>query len=498
MKKQLLIILMMMMPMVAWADAVEIDGIYYDLSEESNSAGVTGSVNDVCVIPDSITYNGKKYVVTSIKQNAFFMNYELTSISIPPSIKSIGDCAFFDCTSINAVYISDLVAWCNIDFGQMGNSNPLGLAHHLYLNGEEMKNLVIPDSITEIKDRVFHGCEGLTSVVFHDKITSIGDQTFIYCSGLDSIQFPNSLLTIGESAFEGCSNIQSVVIPNRVRTIGSSAFERCKGLINLEILNSNMNETLFVENRAFANCPSLTTISFGPGYTSISSRSFAWCPSLADVYCYSEAAPSIYNNSFDGSNVENAILHVPANSVYDYQLSSPWKDFGKIVTIDTPGLRKCATPSVYYKNGILSFSSETEDVDFLYEISNADIQKGYGAEINLSVTYNISVYATKVGYENSDIATATLCWIDASPKTEGITNGVAQIAACPVLIKTDSGFIRVEGIEDRTDVSVYTTDGKLAGTTISHGNIATIATSFNPGSIAIVKVGKKSIKVVMK
>ena len=107
-------------------------------------------------------------------------------------------------------------------------------------------------------------------------------------------------------------------------------------------------------------------------------------------------------------------------------------------------------------------------------------------------------YATKEGCENSELATATLCWIDALPKTEGITNGVAQIAARPVLIKTDNGFVTVEGIDDRTDVSVFAADGKLAGTAVSHSNIATIATSIQTGSIAIVKVGDRALKVVME
>lgn len=65
-------------------------------------------------------------------------------------------------------------------------------------------------------------------------------------------------------------------------------------------------------------------------------------------------------------------------------------------------------------------------------------------------------------------------------------------------VKTDSGFITVEGIDEQTDVSVYTADGKQAGTAASHNNMATIATSIKPGSIAIVKVGDKSVKVLMK
>ena len=146
----------------------------------------------------------------------------------------------------------------------------------------------------------------------------------------------------------------------------------------------------------------------------------------------------------------------------------------------------------------MTFTSETEGAVCQYSITDTDIKAGSGNEVQLGVTYNISVYATKSGYDNSDVATATLCWIDATPQTEGITNGVAQIDARPVLVKTDNGFITVEGVDERTNVSVYTTDGKQVGSAISQNNIATIATSIQSGSIAIVKVGDKAIKVVMK
>ena len=81
--------------------------------------------------------------------------------------------------------------------------------------------------------------------------------------------------------------------------------------------------------------------------------------------------------------------------------------------------------------------------------------------MQLGVTYNISVYAAKVGCETSETATATLCWIDATTQTEGITNGVAQIAARPVLVKTDNGFITVEGADEGTQISAYTVDAVL-------------------------------------
>jgi hypothetical protein len=146
----------------------------------------------------------------------------------------------------------------------------------------------------------------------------------------------------------------------------------------------------------------------------------------------------------------------------------------------------------------LTFTCATEGAECVTNISDADIKTHYGNEISLTATYNISVYATKAGYENSDTATATLCWIDATPQTEDITTRVAQIAVRPVLVKTDNGFITVEGIDDQTDIRVYTTDGKQAGAAVSHNNTATVATSIQSGSIAIVKVGDKSVKVIMR
>ena len=180
--------------------------------------------------------------------------------------------------------------------------------------------------------------------------------------------------------------------------------------------------------------------------------------------------------------------------------ADPWKNFKSIQAIggSTPGTQKCDKPTISYENGQLKFASATDGAEFISEITDSDIKKNYEATVSLTATYNISVYATKSGYDNSDVATATLCWIDASPKTEGISDGVAQIAARPVLVKTDKGFITVEGIDDRTNVSIYTTDGKQLGSAISKNNIATIATSIQTGSIAIVKIGEKSVKVVMK
>ena len=132
------------------------------------------------------------------------------------------------------------------------------------------------------------------------------------------------------------------------------------------------------------------------------------------------------------------------------------------------------------------------------EITDADIRSYSEATVQLKATYNISVYATKSGYENSETATATLCWMDVAPKTEGITNGIANIPAHTLLIQSENGVMTIQGADDGTQVSVYSANGTQAGSATSRNGMAVVGTSLLPGSIAIVRIGQKSVKVVVK
>lgn len=242
----------------AIANGVCIDGLYYLLDKRNLTAGVTYK-NQVyanynkdwdittAIIPETVKYRGKDYRVTSIEGYAFnscenlttvtipnsvksigiyaFAHcYSLSSVTIPNGVKSIGGGAFFDCRSLTSVtipnsvksigafsfggcssfsvYINDLATWCAITYNSKDgiHSRPFG-SHSLYLNGELITDLVIPNSIT-----------------------SIGTFAFIYCSSLTSVSIPNGVTSIGDWAFSGCKNLTSVTIPNSVTKIGASAF----------------------------------------------------------------------------------------------------------------------------------------------------------------------------------------------------------------------------------------------------------------------------------
>ncbi|MBQ4269018.1 MAG: leucine-rich repeat protein, partial [Clostridia bacterium] len=128
-------------------------------------------------------------IITSIGSYAFEYCDSLTSVVIGDSVTSIGEDAFYNCDSLTSVYITDIEAWCNISFRDF-YANPLYYAKNLYLNNELVTELVIPNTVTEIKAYAFYNCSNLTSVVIGDSVTSIGKRAFAYCNSLTEMTLP--------------------------------------------------------------------------------------------------------------------------------------------------------------------------------------------------------------------------------------------------------------------------------------------------------------------
>ena len=280
-KKAFLLLILMLHSVISCAVEVEIDGIMYDIIIRGKAAKViakSSKYTGAVVIPASVTYNGVECAVTSIVERAFYNCRGLTSVTIPSSLTNIGNNAFYGCSSLTAVHITDLAAWCKIVYGD-GYSHPLYYAHHLFLEGQEVKDLVIPSSVTHIRSLAFVGCTGLTSVTIPSSVTSIGNQAFYYCSGLTSVTIPSSVISIGPSAFGGCSGLTSVTIPSSVTSIGNATFQGCSGLTSVTIPSSVTS----IENHTFDGCSGLTSVAIPSSVTTIGGDAFSDCTELADV-----------------------------------------------------------------------------------------------------------------------------------------------------------------------------------------------------------------------
>ena len=212
--------------------------------------------------------------VTSIGSNVFSECSSLTSISIPATLTSIGGGSFYRCLSLESVYISDIAAWCNINF------NDYCSAYSLYLNGELLTETVIPKTVTKINNNVFSGCKSLKSISIPEGVTQIGRFAFYSCSNLSSISIPDSVTQIGHYAFCECSKLTNIVIPKGVTQIGDGTFSGCSQLISVEIPEGVTQ----IGSRAFYGCSNLSSISIPDSVTQIGSRAFDGCNIAVTIY----------------------------------------------------------------------------------------------------------------------------------------------------------------------------------------------------------------------
>ena len=182
-------------------------------------------------------------------------NSVLKEIVIPAGITCIAADAFEKCSELEKVYISDLAAWCAIDFGN-SRSNPLFFHADLYLNGERLTEIVIPEGVTRIGDYAFYSCDSLTKVTVPEGVTSIGKSAFSNCEGLSAVALPEGVTSIGDYAFYSCSSLTEIVIPEGVTSIGKSAFGYCDGLSAVTLPDSVTR----IGEDAFFWCKSLSTV----------------------------------------------------------------------------------------------------------------------------------------------------------------------------------------------------------------------------------------------
>ena len=343
--KFLLALLLSMLGVKASAHDIEVkndDGvtIYYTYINNNTELAVSyrgssyGSYSyeysgDV-VIPESVTYNGKTYPVTSIGSDAFHACNSLTSITIPNSVTSIGYGAFYG-TAWYDNQPDGLVYAGKVAYTYKGTmpsntkivleEGTLGIANSAFDGCSGLTSVTIPNSVTSIgegafrycigltevnynatncttmgssNNPVFSGCSSLSTVNIGDNVQNIPSYAFYGCSGLTSITIPNSVTSIGEGAFRNCSGLTSITIPNSVTSIGAYAFCGCSGLTSITIGNSVTS----IGSYAFSGCSGLTSITIPNSVTSIGEYALASGSSLESV-TIGTGVLSIGNNVFN-------------------------------------------------------------------------------------------------------------------------------------------------------------------------------------------------------
>lgn len=357
------------------ATEADVNGIRYEFDDNTQTASVIPQENGYyagnVVIPESVIYQNQTYNVSSIGEGAFAFCSDLTSVSMPNSVTIIDYMAFYGCSSLTSillpdallnigsyafdgcngltsvtiphsvttiganafnacngltsVHIDDLSAWCAISFGNF-YSNPLSIAHHLFVGADEVTSLDIPVGVTNIGNWAFYGCTQLTSLTLPSSVTSVGPSTFSDCSGLSTVEWnakdcsdyssntpfstnpittfifgdsvqhipaylcyglnslttitiPDNVTSIGNNAFKDCSGLTSVIISNHVTDISSNVFAGCNSLTSM-IIPDNVTS---IENSAFAYCSGLESVTIGNSVTSIAEGTFYGCSSLTSV-----------------------------------------------------------------------------------------------------------------------------------------------------------------------------------------------------------------------
>lgn len=229
-------------------------GLAYYLRDDGTYTVEIGDARYMERIVIPARHRGRRVSAIGSFGNEEDANSVLKEIVIPAGITCIAADAFKKCSELEKVYISDLAAWCAIDFGNW-RSNPLSCAD-LYLNGELVTEIVIPEGVTRIGDYAFFCCDSLTKVTIPEGVTSIGKRAFRDCDGLSAVALPEGVTSIGEGAFYSCDSLTEIVIPEGVTSIGKSAFGYCEGLSAVTLPDSVTR----IGEDAFFLCKSLSTV----------------------------------------------------------------------------------------------------------------------------------------------------------------------------------------------------------------------------------------------
>ena len=300
----------------------------------------------------SCTINSKCKVICG---GAFSGRYNLPSITIPESVIDIGANAFSGCNKLEKAEFASINSFCGFSFDN-SNANPLTYAHHLYINGEEVTDLVIPNTVTAIGNYAFYGCNNLKSVSIPNTITSIGDYAFSGCNSLKSLTIPNSVVSVGKSTFNGCDSLTAVTTESdadfsnsalyfkndgfryqvldkeRVEIVGIDRIQefgwsswggggslekigKTQMTIPATVTAGNTYNVVGIGKSAFARISNLTSVIIPNSVTNIKEGAFSNCSALKSI-TIAESVKNIGGNAFNSNSIETIEFNTDSISTH--------------------------------------------------------------------------------------------------------------------------------------------------------------------------------------
>lgn len=338
MKTNLLVVLFLLLTqVVSAANGVLINGIYYRLDSSKKEAEVTNGPDsevstfdntsltyytNTVTVPQSVTYNGVTYKVTSIGKGAFAVNRRLKKVNLPESVVSIQDNAFTCCDDMQSIYIPKSVKYIEYGafYGCIGLNSVVVDKDNKNYDSRNNCNGIIE---TETSELIF----GNQNTKIPNSVTRIGEWAFAGQSLLTTIDIPNSVTSIGSWAFDE-SGLKSMVMPNSIIALGINVFMNCRAMETLVFSESLEIIPGFLLNQ----CHALKSITIPASVKVVEEYALAYCNNIQSITFLSTTPPTIFSGSFEAHYHNYAItIHVPEGCRDTYEDSTVGQPFTNIV-----------------------------------------------------------------------------------------------------------------------------------------------------------------------
>lgn len=355
-KKLLLLVGMILLSLMAKAVDIEYDGICYTVVKKAKLAtviGKDGGYSGIINIPSTFVFEGTQYNVTEVAAGAFHQCDGLTAVTVPNSVKSIGDGTFSDSRNLATVSLgTGLTSLGNDVFYCCSSLNSIKIPEGVTVIGgrcfnecSSLASVTFPTTLQEIGSGAFVGCTKLSTITMPKGFKTLGDMAFIRCSSLTTVNLNNEMTYLGNSAFSDCCALESINLPTGITKLGVYTFSNCTSLTSITIPDNVTsidwycfssctglkevvvgNGVTHIDSNVFEYCSNLVTLTLGKNVSSIGSRSFANLEALEDVYCYAKYPPEVADNLFENSYPEYINLHVPYRRSSFYASANVWKE----------------------------------------------------------------------------------------------------------------------------------------------------------------------------